>query len=565
MSSLVTTKLRKKNIILEKQLIEFDIHKTLASILSARAIDSSNDIDYKLEKLIPYCELSFAESAANFILDMILAKKNILIIGDYDADGATASACAIKGLEKFGANVDFLVPNRFEDGYGLSVSIVEKALEKKPDLIITVDNGIASIEGVEKAKAHGVDVVITDHHLPGDALPNANFIINPNQKSCNFPSKNLCGVGVIFYLLIAIKSQAKKRKLFNKNEEPRLSDLLDIVCLGTIADLVKLDFNNRLLVQFGMHIIRSGEGNFGIRAISQLSNRRLQNLKTSDLSFVIAPKLNAAGRLDDMSLGIKCLLAKTFDEALHHARRLLSLNTERRQIENEMKDSALSKDILGSLENKKAIALYDASWHQGIIGILASRIKEKFYRPTIIFAKDEEGRLKGSGRSISNFHLRDAIDLISKKNPNLIMSFGGHAMAAGLTILENDFSLFEIEFESVASDLLNANDLSIEFEIDHSILDDINIDGINLINSEIWGQGFPAPIFKDSFQVLDQKIIGGKHVKCTLKYKEKKFSAIYFNHEQSLADKIETIYEIDINRYSGKEEIQLILRQIINE
>ena len=565
MSSSVTTKLRKKNIILEKQLIEFDIHKTLASILSARAIDSSNEIDYKLEKLIPYCELSFAESAANFILDMILAKKNILIIGDYDADGATASACAIKGLEKFGANVDFLVPNRFEDGYGLSVSIVEKALEKKPDLIITVDNGIASIEGVEKAKAHGVDVVITDHHLPGDALPNANFIINPNQKSCNFPSKNLCGVGVIFYLLIAIKSQAKKRKLLNKNEEPRLSDLLDIVCLGTIADLVKLDFNNRLLVQFGMHIIRSGEGNFGIRAISQLSNRRLQNLKTSDLSFVIAPKLNAAGRLDDMSLGIKCLLAKTFDEALHHARRLLSLNTERRQIENEMKDSALSKDILGQLENKKAIALYDVSWHQGIIGILASRIKEKFYRPTIIFAKDEEGRLKGSGRSISNFHLRDAIDLISKKNPNLIMSFGGHAMAAGLTILENDFSLFETEFESVASDLLNANDLSIEFEIDHSILDDINIDGINLINSEIWGQGFPAPIFKDSFQVLDQKIIGGKHVKCTLKYKEKKFSAIYFNHEQSLADKIETIYEIDINRYSGKEEIQLILRQIINE
>ena len=565
MSSSVTTKLRKKNIILEKQLIEFDIHKTLASILSARAIDSSNDIDYKLEKLIPYCELSFAESAANFILDMILAKKNILIIGDYDADGATATACAIKGLEKFGANVDFLVPNRFEDGYGLSVSIVEKALEKKPDLIITVDNGIASIEGVEKAKAHGVDVVITDHHLPGDALPNANFIINPNQKACNFPSKNLCGVGVIFYLLIAIKSQAKKRKLSNKNEEPRLSDLLDIVCLGTIADLVKLDFNNRLLVQFGMHIIRSGEGNFGIRAISQLSNRHLQNLKTSDLSFVIAPKLNAAGRLDDMSLGIKCLLAKTFDEALHHARRLLSLNTERRQIENEMKDSALSKDILGSLENKKAIALYDASWHQGIIGILASRIKEKFYRPTIIFAKDEEGRLKGSGRSISNFHLRDAIDLISKKNPNLIMSFGGHAMAAGLTILENDFSLFETEFESVASDLLNANDLSIEFEIDHSILDDINIDGINLINGEIWGQGFPAPIFKDSFQVLDQKIIGGKHVKCTLKYKEKKFSAIYFNHEQSLADKIETIYEIDINRYSGKEEIQLILRQIINE
>ena len=565
MSSLVTTKLRKKNIILEKQLIEFDIHKTLASILSARAIDSSNEIDYKLEKLIPYCELSFAESAANFILDMILAKKNILIIGDYDADGATATACAIKGLEKFGANVDFLVPNRFEDGYGLSVSIVEKALEKKPDLIITVDNGIASIEGVEKAKAHGVDVVITDHHLPGDALPNANFIINPNQKACNFPSKNLCGVGVIFYLLIAIKSQAKKRKLFNKNEEPRLSDLLDIVCLGTIADLVKLDFNNRLLVQFGMHIIRSGEGNFGIRAISQLSNRHLQNLKTSDLSFVIAPKLNAAGRLDDMSLGIKCLLAKTFDEALHHARRLLSLNTERRQIENEMKDSALSKDILGQLENKKAIALYDVSWHQGIIGILASRIKEKFYRPTIIFAKDEEGRLKGSGRSISNFHLRDAIDLVSKKNPNLIMSFGGHAMAAGLTILENDFSLFETEFESVASDLLNANDLSIEFEIDHSILDDINIDGINLINGEIWGQGFPAPIFKDSFQVLDQKIIGGKHVKCTLKYKEKKFSAIYFNHEQSLADKIETIYEIDINRYSGKEEIQLILRQIINE
>ncbi|MFZ8943137.1 MAG: single-stranded-DNA-specific exonuclease RecJ [Methylophilaceae bacterium] len=565
MNSSTKTKLRKKNTILEKELIEFEIHKTLASILSTRAIDSVSDIDYKLEKLIPHGQLSFAESSANYILDAILANKKILIIGDYDADGATASACAILGLKKFGANVDFLVPNRFEDGYGLSVSIAKKALSQKPDLIITVDNGIASLEGVEYARAHNVDVIITDHHLPGDTLPNANFIINPNQRDCQFPSKNLCGVGVIFYLLIAMKSEAIRRNIFNQNDAPRLSDLLDIVCLGTIADLVKLDFNNRLLVKFGMQIIRSGEGNFGIKAITQLSKRQLQNLKTSDLSFVIAPKLNAAGRLDDMTLGIKCLLAKDLDEALFLARELVSLNSERRQIENEMKESALSQSILGELDNKKAIALYDESWHQGVIGILASRIKEKFYRPTIIFAKDDAGCLKGSGRSIRNFHLRDAIDLVSKKHPDLILSFGGHAMAAGLTIKDNNFDLFNKEFESVASDLLNDNDLSLVFEVDHSILDEINLDDINLINSEIWGQGFPTPIFCDTFEVLEQTSIGDKHIKCTLKYKKKKYTAMYFNYEHRLADKIEAIYEIDINRFSGREEIQLILRQIIND
>lgn len=565
MNSSTKTKLRKKNTILEKELIEFEIHKTLASILSTRAIDSVSDIDYKLEKLIPHGQLSFAESSANYILDAILANKKILIIGDYDADGATSSACAILGLKKFGANVDFLVPNRFEDGYGLSVSIAKKALSQKPDLIITVDNGIASLEGVEYARAHNVDVIITDHHLPGDTLPNANFIINPNQRDCQFPSKNLCGVGVIFYLLIAMKSEAIRRNIFNQNDAPRLSDLLDIVCLGTIADLVKLDFNNRLLVKFGMQIIRSGEGNFGIKAITQLSKRQLQNLKTSDLSFVIAPKLNAAGRLDDMTLGIKCLLSKDLDEALFLARELVSLNSERRQIENEMKESALSQSILGELDNKKAIALYDESWHQGVIGILASRIKEKFYRPTIIFAKDDAGCLKGSGRSIRNFHLRDAIDLVSKKHPDLILSFGGHAMAAGLTIKDNNFDLFNKEFESVASDLLNDNDLSLVFEVDHSILDEINLDDINLINSEIWGQGFPTPIFCDTFEVLEQTSIGDKHIKCTLKYKKKKYTAMYFNYEHRLADKIEAIYEIDINRFSGREEIQLILRQIIND
>ena len=565
MNSSTKTKLRKKNTILEKELIEFEIHKTLASILSTRAIDSVSDIDYKLEKLIPHGQLSFAESSANYILDAILANKKILIIGDYDADGATASACAILGLKKFGANVDFLVPNRFEDGYGLSLSIAKKALSQKPDLIITVDNGIASLEGVEYARAHNVDVIITDHHLPGDTLPNANFIINPNQRDCQFPSKNLCGVGVIFYLLIAMKSEAIRRNIFNQNDAPRLSDLLDIVCLGTIADLVKLDFNNRLLVKFGMQIIRSGEGNFGIKAITQLSKRHLKNLKTSDLSFVIAPKLNAAGRLDDMTLGIKCLLAKDLDEALFFARELVSLNSERRQIENEMKESALSQSILGELDNKKAIALYDESWHQGVIGILASRIKEKFYRPTIIFAKDDGGCLKGSGRSIRNFHLRDAIDLVSKKHPDLILSFGGHAMAAGLTIKDNNFDLFNKEFESVASDLLNDNDLSLVFEVDHSILDEINLDDINLINSEIWGQGFPTPIFCDTFEVLEQTSIGDKHIKCTLKYKKKKYTAMYFNYEHRLADKIEAIYEIDINRFSGREEIQLILRQIIND
>ena len=565
MSSSIITKTRKKNKAIELSLIECGINKNLASILSARDIRSVNDLNYELNKLLPFQDLHSIELAADFLLDFVINKKKILIIGDYDADGATASACAVRGLTAFGANVDFLVPNRFEYGYGLTPEIVDLALTKSPELIITVDNGIASYEGVKKARDYGIQVIVTDHHLPGEFLPDANFIINPNQSDCNFKSKHLCGVGVIFYLLMALKSKAKAQKIFDENNEPKLSQLLDLVCLGTIADLVKLDFNNRLLVEFGMQIIRSGKGNHGIRAIAHLSNRELHKLKTSDLSFAVAPKLNAAGRLEDMTLGIRCLLAESFEEALELARQLINLNDKRREIEREMKEDALQMTLEVPLQDSFSISLFNEKWHQGVIGILASRIKEQYHRPTFIFAKDDSGRLKGSGRSIANLHLRDALDLVSKKHKDLLIAFGGHAMAAGVTIEAHNFSKFEKAFESVAHMLLTPNDLNQELEIDESLLNQISIDDIDLINKQIWGQGFTQPIFKDSFELLHQKVVANKHLKCFLKLGERDFEAIYFNHDTLLPDKIEVVYGVDVNDFHGQRNIQLTIRQLINE
>ena len=546
-------------------LIKIGFHPKLAMLYSSRGIKSPNNISYELEGLIPPTSLLSSSSAAKFLAKHIDKKNKIIIIGDYDADGATASACGVLGLRKFGANVSFIVPNRFKFGYGLTPEIVELAAEQNPDLIITVDNGIASIEGVSNAREKGIDVLITDHHLPADKLPNANFIINPNQPDCTFPSKNLCGVGVIFYLLLSLRAYYRNKGKFSDSSEPKLSDLLELVCLGTVADLVALDFNNRILINAGIRKMRTGMGNYGVRAIAELSKKNISEIKTSDLSFSIAPKLNAAGRLADMSLGIKCLISETQDEALSYAKQLILLNDQRRSIEVGMLETALDSVKVTSDINF-SITLFNANWHQGVIGIIASRLKEKYYRPTIIFAKDESGLLKGSGRSIPSFHLRDSLDLISKQYPEIIVTFGGHAMAAGLTIREKDLNSFSEVFERTAKKLLSEDDLNLTVEVDSSILDsDLDYKTVNLINKEIWGQGFPPPLFSDEFNVISQKTIGEKHTKLYLSKDGINYDAIFFNNDQTQPDRIRAIYSIEVNNFNGIKSIQIIIKSILDE
>ncbi|MDC0127047.1 single-stranded-DNA-specific exonuclease RecJ [Methylophilaceae bacterium] len=542
-------------------LVSKGINPALSSLFASRDISSVDDIDYKLDKLLSPDLLKSIKEASNLLIDKIDAKQKIVIIGDYDADGATATACGYLGLKKFGADVDFIVPNRFKFGYGLTPEIVDLANKKEPSLIVTVDNGIASIAGVRRAKSYGIDVIITDHHLPAEELPDANFIVNPNQNSCNFPSKNLCGVGVIFYVLLSLRIELRKINRFDIQPEPVLSDLLDLVALGTVADLVKLDFNNRVLVNYGIKRIRSGNCNLGIEALARLSNKKLTDIKTSDLSFSIAPKINAAGRLDDISVGIKCLISRDNNEAEKYAKQLGALNEQRKLVENEMKDAALTILSECIVKDNYTIAMYDEKWHQGVVGILASRLKEKYYRPTIIFAQDANGNLKGSGRSIASFHLRDALDLVSKKNPNLILSFGGHAMAAGLSIKINNFKVFCSEFEIIAKELLSPDKLNLIIEFDKSIPKKyLNHETIRAINSQVWGQGFPIPVFFGVFDVVRQEIVAAKHNKCILKKKDCSYDAIFFNFSGELADRIEVIYTIELNEFNQKSTIQFIIK-----
>ena len=544
-------------------LVSKGFNPALSNIFSARNIKSSSDIEYQLDKLLSPDLLKSNIDVGKFLMQAIIAKQKIVVVGDYDADGATATACCILGLRKFGANIDFIVPNRFEFGYGLTPKIVRLASKKSPDIIITVDNGIASIDGVEEANKLGITVVVTDHHLPSKQLPNALYIVNPNQKSCTFPSKSLCGVGVIFYVLLSTRIAFRDTSFFENRLEPNLADLLDLVALGTVADLVPLDFNNRILVKFGLDKINSNSCNFGIRAILAL-NKKNKIVISTDLSFVIAPKLNAAGRLDDMTLGIQCLLSDNMDSANNLAKKLNAFNEKRKFIEQGMKEKALLILTEPNIKNCYSVTMFDPSWHQGVIGILAARIKEKYYRPTIIFAEGGAGLLKGSGRSISSYHLRDALDLISKRNPNLIHTFGGHAMAIGLTIKSENFKIFSEEFESVSRELIQKEDLNLIIEVDKEIPSNhFNYETAKIINSQIWGQGFPAPIFFGTFDVLDQKVIAEKHTKCIL-YNKNKYNAIFFNSIQALPDRMSISYSVDANDFNNKKTLQIIIKNLNN-
>jgi single-stranded-DNA-specific exonuclease len=533
----------------------------LARIFAARGITGREELDTSLAALPPPDSLKNAQEMACLLADAIAAKKKLLVIADYDADGATACAVAVRGLRGFGAQIDFIVPNRFEYGYGLTPEIVRLAAERGPDILLTVDNGIASVEGVAEANRLGMQVFVTDHHLPGDTLPDAACIVNPNQPGCNFPCKHLAGVGVMFYVLLALRAELRARGAFTHLPEPRLAGLLDLVALGTVADVVKLDRVNRILVQQGLQRIRAGRASPGINALLQAAGKRAEKASSQDLGFTVGPRLNAAGRLDDMSLGIACLLADDSAAATGIAVRLDALNRERRSIEADMQESALAALAQIDAGENFSLTLFDETWHQGVIGILASRLKDKFHRPVIAFARAHDGELKGSGRAIAGLHLRDALDLISKRHPALIRKFGGHAAAAGLSIAEADLEIFAAAFEQVSAEWLDACDLAQRIETDGTLeAAEMNLGMARLLDQQVWGQGFPAPLFNNDFRVNRQRVAGGKHLRLSLDAEGSKVEAMLFGHNEFLPEKIHAVYSLDVNEYNGMQSLQLIIR-----
>jgi single-stranded-DNA-specific exonuclease len=537
------------------------IHPVLARVFAARGLTDPRELASELQSLAPPGGLRHIDAAATYLADAIAAGKKMTIVADYDCDGATACAVALRGLRAMGARVDYIVPNRFEYGYGLTPEIVElTARETAPDIIVTVDNGIASIEGVEAAKARGIDVVVTDHHLPGDALPDARVIVNPNQPECGFPSKNLAGVGVVFYVLLALRAELRRRGVFDAASQPKLDNLLDLVALGTVADVVKLDTNNRILVAQGIKRMRAGRMHAGVAALFRVAGRDARCASPFDLGFALGPRLNAAGRLEDMSLGIECLSTDDEGRAWAIAQQLNDINLKRREIEAEMQDTALLHLDDFQPADSSTIAVFDGGWHQGVIGIVASRLKEKFYRPTITFAPAGDGWIKGSGRSIPGFHLRDALDLVSKKVPGLIDKFGGHAMAAGLTMRHEHFDSFASAFEAVGRAWLSAAQLERVVETDGPLEDDFyTTQFIELLDGQVWGQGFAPPVFCDEFRVVSQRILKDRHLKLLLERNGRRYDAIWFGHTDALGEKARVAFRLDANEYNGVTKVQLLV------
>ena len=537
------------------------IHPVLARLFAARGLSNPAELSSELAALIQPSGLLHIGQAAGFLADAITAGKRMVIVADYDCDGATACATALRGLRSMGANVDFIVPNRFEYGYGLTPEIVElTAREKKPDIIITVDNGIASIEGVEEAKRRGIDVVVTDHHLPGDSLPDARVIVNPNQPACGFPSKHLAGVGVVFYVLLALRAELRRRGVFDAQTQPKLDRLLDLVALGTVADVVKLDPNNRILVAQGLKRMRAGHMHAGVAALFRVAGRIPRTASPMDLGFSIGPRLNAAGRLEDMSLGIECLITDDEARAWELAQQLNDINLKRREIEAEMQDTALLHLDDFQPADSTTICVYDDSWHQGVIGIVASRLKERFYRPTITFAPAGDGMIKGSGRSIPGFHLRDALDLVSKRAPGVIDKFGGHAMAAGLSLRAEAFEHFCAAFEAIGQAWLSESQLERVVETDGPLEEGCyTTQFIELLDGQVWGQGFAPPVFCDEFRVVSQRILKDRHLKLMLEKSGVRYDAIWFGHTDALGERARVAFRLDANEYNGVTRVQLLV------
>ena len=532
----------------------------LARLFAARGVADPAALSPALPGLAPPDRLRHADEAAALLADAIAGDERILIVADYDADGATACAVGVRALRAMGARVGFIVPDRFRFGYGLTPEIVRLAAARKPDLLVTVDNGIASVEGVAEANRLGMRVLVTDHHLPGESLPDAACIVNPNQAGCGFPSKNLAGVGVIFYVMMALRARLRSRGAFAGRAEPNLASLLDLVALGTVADVVKLDANNRILVAQGLARIRAGEACAGIRALMAVAGREPHRAGGYDLGFVVGPRLNAAGRLEDMSVGIECLLADDARIAADLAARLDGLNRERRLIEAEMQESALA--LLAGVDpgDGWSLTVHRPDWHAGVVGLLASRLKDRFHRPVFAFAAEGEGRLKGSGRSIAGLHLRDALDLVSKRAPGVIERFGGHAAAAGLTLHAGRLEDFGAAFEAVARELLTPADLEQRIETDGELAPgEISLDFAAAIRGLVWGQGFPEPRFTGRFGVESQRVVGEKHTRLTLALGGRRFAAMRFGDTGPFPAHIDAVYRLDVNAFNGTESLQLIV------
>lgn len=541
-------------------LTQAGIHPLLARLYAARGATAASDLDYSLGALLPPAALSGTREAAELLADAIEAGARMVIVADYDCDGATACAVGVRALRAFGADVHYLVPDRVTMGYGLTPTMVELAARMEPDLLITVDNGIASVEGIAAARAHGMATLITDHHLPGDVLPEADVIVNPNQPGCDFPSKALAGVGVMFYVMLALRAELRERGAFAGQAEPNLGNLLDLVALGTVADVVQLDHNNRILVSQGLQRMRAGRMQPGVRALFAAAGREPERAASTDLGFLIGPRLNAAGRLSDMSLGIECLITDDPGRALNIAQELDKLNRERRAIEAGMQEDALARLEDFDAAESASISLYQPDWHQGVIGIVAGRIKERLHRPTIAFAPGMDGEIKGSGRSIPGLHLRDALDLVSKREPDLILRFGGHAMAAGLAIRAADFDRFRAVFDEVVAGLVSPADLTRRMDTDGALESGwMSLEGARLIEQDIWGQGFPAPLFDDVFRVENQRLLKDRHLKLQLAKGSTRYEAIRFNHADGAPPDLRAAFRLGINEYNGVSSVQLML------
>jgi single-stranded-DNA-specific exonuclease len=541
-----------------RALLDAGLHPVLARVYAGRNIHSPAQLEYQPGALLPPHSLKGIDSAATLLADAIAHSRRLLIISDYDADGATACAVGVRALKAFGANVDYLVPDRFKLGYGLSPELVDVAAQRKPDLLITVDNGIASVEGVARARSLGMATLITDHHLPGAELPAAECIVNPNQPGCAFPSKALAGVGVMFYVMLALRAELRRRNHF-RGVEPNLASLTDLVALGTIADVVPLDANNRNLVAQGLRRLRGGRCTPGIAALLRAAGRPLVEASSFDLGFVAGPRLNAAGRLADMSLGIECLITNDEARAANCAQELERLNRERRGIEASMLQQALL--AIERVSSSEGCTFFHPDWHQGVVGIVASRLKDRLHRPVICFARAEEAGeivLRGSGRSIPGLHLRDALDAVSKRAPGLIRRFGGHAQAAGLSIAAQDYERFAGAFARTVDELLPAQARLRVVETDGALdAMHFSLEVARLLDAGIWGQGFPQPLFCDTFIVENQRVVGERHLKLWLVKGGRRIEAMRYGALDPLPPQVRAAYRLSVNEFNGLKNIQL--------
>ena len=545
------------------------VHPLLARLYAARGVQHPDELDNALTKLLPPESLLGVASAAVLLADAIANNKRLCIVADYDCDGATACAVAVRGLKLLGAkNVSYLVPDRVVDGYGLTAPIAQRVFDQGADLLITVDNGIASMEGVAHAKALGLQVLVTDHHLPAASLPTADVIVNPNQPGCTFESKALAGVGVMFYVLLALRAELRNRGVFaNAAQQPKLDALLPLVALGTVADVVKLDANNRRLVAQGLKRVRALAMPAGMASLFVASGRQAATATTFDFGFALGPRINAAGRLSDMTLGIECLLTDDPAHADELARTLDTINRERRVIEGDMREQAMQ--VAESLfdegdEPPPAICVFDPDFHEGVVGIVASRIKDKLHRPAFVFAASQapgkEHELKGSGRSIPGFHLRDALDLVAKRYSGVLLRFGGHAMAAGCTVAEEHFDTFENALSEVAHEWLDAATLQRQLATDGPLAPEYRrVDLVDTLHHEVWGQGFAAPTFSEEVEIISQRLVGEKHLALKLKHQGQPIDAIWFSHTEPLPTKVTLAFRLDADEWNGVRRVRFLV------